>query len=83
MEGVLSSDNGEPIRARFVLYYALSGANRVAILTSHNEEYAKHWLGAHGLIGYDDLITDFYALPGEDLKRRQITIARQTAPVEM
>lgn len=83
LEGVLSSESGAPIRAGFVLYYALNATNRVAILTKHNEEYARHWLASNGCVGYDDLITDFYALPGENLKKRQITIARQTAPVEM
>lgn len=83
LEGVLSAESGEPIRAGVALYYALNGANRVAILTEKNEEAAKHWLHSHGIIGYDDLITDFYALPGEDLKRRQITITRQTSPVEL
>jgi hypothetical protein len=83
MEGVLSAESGEPIRAGVALYYALNSMNRVAILTSRNEEYAKHWLASHGIIGYDDLITDYFDLHGEDLKRRQITIARQTSPVEM
>lgn len=83
MEGVLCADSGDPIRSGVILYYALNTSNRVAILTSHNEEYAKHWLASHGIVGYDDLLTDFYALSGEDLKRRQITISRQKSPVEM
>lgn len=83
LEGVLSAESGEPIRAGVALYYALTGGNRVAILTSKSEEQAKHWLASHGIIDYDDLVTDYYGLHGEDLKRRQITIARSTAPVEM
>lgn len=80
---VISSKSGDPIRAGVVLYYALNSANRVAIMTEHNEKYAEHWLHSHGIIGYDDLLTDFYALHGENLKKRQITISRQTSPVEM
>lgn len=83
LNGVLSSESGDPIRSGVILYYALNVNNRVALLTSHDEEYAKHWLGSHGIVNYDDLLTDYYALPGEDLKRRQITLARQKAPVEM
>lgn len=83
LEGVLSSESGEPIRAGVILYYSLNANHRVAILTEKTEEQAKHWLHSHGIIGYDDIVTDYYGLPGEDLKRRQITLSRQNTPVEM
>ena len=56
LDGVLSSDSGDPIRAGVMLYYALNINNRVAIRTSRKKEDAEHWLHSHGIINYDDLI---------------------------
>ena len=83
LDGVLSSESGEPIRAGVALYYALNINTRVAIMTTRNEEDAKHWLTAHGIINYDDLIDSSFALEGEDLKKRQFKVSRSRAPIEM
>ncbi len=83
LDGVLSSDSGEPIRAGVALYYALNISNRVAIMTSRGEADAKHWLQTHGIINYDDLIDSSFALEGEDLKKRQFVVSRSRAPIEM
>ena len=83
LDGVLSSESGEPIRAGVALYYALNINNRVAIMTSRKEEDAKQWLQSHGIINYDDLIDSSFALEGENLKKRQFTMSRSRAPIEM
>lgn len=83
LDGVLSSDSGEPIRAGVALYYALNVNNRVALMTKRGEEDAKQWLQAHGIINYDDLIDSSFELAGEDLKKRQFTMSRSRAPIEM
>ena len=83
LDGVLSSETGEPIRAGVALYYALNASNRVAIMTSRTKEDAEHWLFSHGIINYDDLIDFTYNLEGEDLRKRQFTIARSHAPIEL
>jgi hypothetical protein len=83
LDGVLSSESGEPIRAGVALYYALNINNRVALMTSRGEEDAKHWLQSHGIINYDDLIDNSFALEGEDLKKRQFVVSRSRAPIEM
>ena len=83
MDGLLSTEFGEPIRAGVALYYALNINNRVAIMTSRKEEDAKHWLQSHGIINYDDLIDSSFALEGEDLKKRQFIMSRSRAPIEM
>ena len=83
LDGVLSSDSGDPIRAGVMLYYALNINNRVAIMTSRKEEDAKHWLNSHGIINYDDLIDYSYHLEGEDLKKRQFVMSRSRAPIEL
>ena len=83
LDGVLSSDSGEPIRAGVALYYALNINNRVAIMTSRKEADAKQWLQSHGIINYDDLIDSSFELAGEDLKKRQFVISRSRAPIEM
>lgn len=83
LDGVLSSESGEPIRAGVALYYALNINNRVALMTSRGEEDAKQWLQNHGIINYDDLIDRSFDLEGEDIKKRQFTLSRSRAPIEM
>ena len=83
LDGVLSSDSGEPIRSGVILYYSLSGNHRVALATSRTKADAEHWLLSHGIVGYDDLLDSSYSLEGEDLKKRQFTISRSTAPIEL
>lgn len=83
LDGVLSSESGEPIRAGVQLYYALNLNNRVALMTSRKTDDAKHWLDSHGIINYDDLIDRSYYLEGEDLKKRQFIMSRSRAPIEM
>lgn len=83
LDGVLSSESGEPIRAGVALYYALNISNRVAIMTSRGEADAKQWLQTHGIINYDDLIDSSFELEGEDLKKRQFVVSRSRAPIEM
>jgi hypothetical protein len=83
LDGVLSSESGEPIRAGVALYYALNINNRVALMTSRGEEDAKQWLQSHGIINYDDLIDRSFHLEGEDIKKRQFILSRSRAPIEM
>lgn len=82
LDGVLSSETGEPIRAGIALYYALNAGHRVALMTSRKREDAEHWLFSHGIIGYDDLIDNSLDLPGDDLKQRQFKLNRSKSPVE-
>ena len=83
LDGVLSSDSGEPIRAGVALYYALNINNRVALMTSRKTEDAEHWLNSHGIINYDDLIDYSFHLEGENIKKRQFVMSRSRAPIEM
>lgn len=83
LDGVLSSETGEPIRAGVQLYYALNDAHRVTIITDRNKSDAEHWLKAHGIIGYDDLVANDVALEGEELKKRQFILSRSKVPLEM
>lgn len=83
LDGVLSSESGEPIRAGVQLYYALNAGHRVALMTTRKEDDAKAWLTLHGIINYDDLITMSYKLGDDDLKKRQFLLSRSRAPIEM
>jgi len=83
LDGVLSSEQGEPIRAGVQLYYALNNGHRVALMTSRNQADAEHWLASHGIVGYDDLIDSSFHLEGENLKKRQFTLSRSRAPIEL
>jgi len=83
LDGVLSSESGEPIRAGVILYYALANAHRVTIITSRKTDDAEQWLQGHGIINYDELLDSSVALEGDDLKKRQFLLARSKAPLEM
>jgi len=83
LNGVLSSDSGDPIMSGVMLYYSLNTSNRVVIITSKNKADAENWLNSHGIIGYDDLITKEVGIEGDDLTKRQFKTARHGAPVEL
>ena len=83
LDGVLSSDTGEPIRSGVALYYALNNGNRVALITSRTKADAEQWLFSHGIIGYDDLVTESVHIEGDELKKRQFKLSRSQTPVEL
>ena len=83
LDGVLRAESGEPNRTGVLVYYALNNAHRVALITKDDSANAKHWLNSHGIIGFDDLLDNSVDLAGEDLKRRQFTLSRKKAPVEL
>lgn len=84
LEGVLSSDNSDnPNRTGALLYYALKSNSRVAIFTGWSKSTAEHWLAVNGFVGYDELIDNSYNLIGDELSKRQITVARSRQPVEL
>ena len=66
-----------------MLYYALNANNRTGLITSRTKADAEQWLFSHGIIGYDDLMADEVGLAGEDIKKRQFTLSRSYAPVEL
>ena len=83
LDGVLRAESGEPNRTGVLVYYALNNAHRVALITKDDSANAKHWLNSHGIIGFDDLLDNSVNLAGEDLKKRQFTLSRKKAPVEL
>lgn len=84
LEGVLSSDNSDnPNRTGALLYYALKSNSRVAIFTGWSKGRAEHWLAVNGFVGYDELIDNSYDLIGDELSKRQVTVARSRQPVEL
>ena len=83
LDGVLRAESGEPNRAGVLVYYALNNLHRVALITKGESADAKHWLNSHGIIGFDDLLDNAVELAGEDLKKRQFTLSRKKAPVEL
>lgn len=83
LDGILSSESGEPNRTGVLLYYALNEGHRVAIITDRPKADAEHWLKSHGIIGYDSLVGSEMHLEGEDLRKRQILLSRSMAPIEL
>lgn len=83
LDGVLSSESGEPNRSGVIIYYALNAGHRVALISNRKKADAEHWLNSHGIIGYDDLMADEVHLEGEELKKRQFILSRSRAPIEL
>lgn len=83
LDGILSSESGEPNRTGVIVYYALNEGHRVTIITDKAKPDAENWLKSHGIIGYDDLIGSEVHLEGEDLRKRQFLLSRSRTPVEL
>mgnify|MGYP006276202669 CR=1 len=83
LDGVLSSESGEPNRTGVLLYYALNEGHRVTIITDRKKADAEHWLKSHGIINYDDLVGDEVHLEGEELRKRQFLLTRSKVPLEL
>ena len=83
LDGVLRAESGEPNRTGVLVYYSLNNAHRVALITKDSFDNAKHWLDSHGIIGFDDLLDNSVDLASDELKKRQFTLSRKKAPVEL
>lgn len=83
LEGVLRTETGDPIPEGIKLYRVLAEHYRVVIASDLNYELTEHWLKANLIVGYADIYDDRYSFEGQDLRARQLAVARSKGRVEL
>jgi hypothetical protein len=83
LEGVLMKENGDPIPDGVKLYRILCEHYRIVICSDMSQEHTDHWLRSNLIIGYGDIYDNRYFFEGQDLRSRQLAIARSKGRVEL
>lgn len=83
LEGILRTEVGDPIPEGIKLYRVLAEHYRVVILCDESKEKAEHWLKANLIIGYADIYDDSIAFEGQDLRARQLAVAKSQGRIEL
>jgi hypothetical protein len=83
LDGVLKGRNDEPISTGILMIGALSAHNRLIFISSNNESETRIWLDINKIVDYDIIIDSKYKLVGEDLKQRQVNVARARGGIDM
>lgn len=76
LDGVLRTETGDPIHEGLKLFRTLVGSYRIALATDGTSDEAEHWLRANLLTGYAELYDNKLAYEGQDLRMRQLVLAR-------
>jgi hypothetical protein len=83
LEGVLMTEIGDPIPEGIKLYRILAEFYRIVICSDLGPEQTEHWLRSNLIVGYGDIYDDRYFFEGQDLRERQISIAKSKGKVEL
>lgn len=82
LEGVLQGTyKQDPIAVGAMLVGPLSGYNQLTFITEMSKPEAERWLNENKVVDFDNVIGREAALVGEDLKQRQLTLARAKSGV--
>jgi hypothetical protein len=84
LDGVLRGHkHDEPILAGIQMVGALSAWNKITFITEMNAAEANQWVNINKIFDYDNLIDSSIGLVDEDLKQRQLKMARANGSVEL
>ncbi len=83
LDGVLRTEVGDPIHEGLKLFRTLVTSYRVALATDGTSEEAEHWLRSNLVTGYAELYDKRLAFEGQDLRLRQLTLARSSGGIEL
>lgn len=83
LEGVLKTETGDPIPEGIKLYRVLAEHYRIAIASDLDINKTEHWLKSNLIVGYGEIYDDRYFFEGQDLRMRQLAIARSRGRVEL
>lgn len=84
IDGVLRGyTNDEPILAGIQMVGALSSWNKVTFITEMTNAEAQQWIDINKIFDYDNMIDSSVNLVGENLKERQLKLARARGSVEL
>lgn len=83
LDGVLRTEVGDPIHEGLKLFRTMLSSYRIAIATDGTSEEAEYWLRANLIAGYAELYDNRFAFEGQDLRLRQLTLARSSGAIEL
>lgn len=83
LEGVLKTETGDPIPEGVMLYRILAENYRVIITSDLGIRETDHWLRSNLIVGYGDIYDARYFFEGQDLRERQISIAKSQGRVDL
>jgi hypothetical protein len=84
LEGVLKNDRDAPIgEGRMLLESFKIVHTRVTLMTTGTEAQASHWLRVNKVVVDDIIANDVLVDPEEDLRQRQIQVARYRGQVSL
>jgi hypothetical protein len=83
IEGVLKGQKEEPIGTGILMVGTLSVYNSLIFMAPGTESQIKYWLDNNKVVDYDRIIDGSVGLVDENLKQRQIKLARSKGPVDL
>lgn len=83
IDGVLKGQKEEPIGTGILMVGTLSVYNSLTFMGSGTEDQIKYWLDNNKVVDYDRIIDERVSLVDENLKERQIKLARSKGPVDL
>lgn len=83
VEGVLCTEVGDPIPDGIKLFRVLAQNYRIVLGSDQDPDKTEHWLKTNLIVGYADIYDDRLAFEGQDLRMRQLDIARSQGRVEL
>ena len=83
IEGVMKTENGDPIQEGIRLYRILAEQYRVVICSDMSEKLTEHWLRSNMIVGYADVYDDSDFFEGQDLRARHLDLALQRGRVAL
>ncbi len=83
LEGVLKTETGDPIPEGVMLFRILAEHFRVIITSDLGIRETDHWLRSNLIVGYGDIYDARYFFEGQDLRERQISIAKSQGRVDL
>ena len=83
LDGVLRTEVGDPIAEGVKLFRILTQHYRVIVASDQSPEQTEHWLRSNLIVGYGDIYDDRYFYEGQNLRSRQLAIARSKGQVEL
>ena len=83
IDGVLRGQKEEPIGTGILMVGTLSVYNSLTLMGTGTEAQIKYWLDNNKVVDYDRIIDETVSLVDEDLKERQIKLARSKGPVDL
>lgn len=82
LEGVIQGpQNLTPIAEGVLMVGALSAYNQITFITEMTNAHVNSWLNENKVVDFDNVIDSSVALEGEDLKKRQLQLARANGGV--